>query len=64
MTLEESKQAIEEYNDYCQRVRIMARNFSRVLPGNLKRFTLDSNVLDDLKRELKDWDALRHCWKK
>jgi len=63
MTYDEFMQAFQDAEAIHARANQLARGMAKVAAGRLREAEVPANVLDRLKRELRDWDMGQHVWK-
>jgi hypothetical protein len=64
MTYEEIKKSFLEAEELFIHAKSATQiAISRIAKNNLRNLYLPNTVLDDLKRELKNWDMNLHKWK-
>jgi len=63
MTYDEIKRSMAEASELFREARFTARTaVEKIARNNLRNMGIDSDILDDLKRELKHWDMNLHEW--
>lgn len=64
MTYDEIKRSMAEASELFREARFTAITaVEKIARNNLRNMFIDSDILDDLKRELKHWDMNLHKWK-
>ena len=63
LTFNEMEEAIRDAQEVIRQFKFKINTMAELIAGNLRSGRVDSWTLDQLKKELKNYNMCTHCWK-